>query len=769
MRRRIRIRIQGIVQGVGFRPHIYRLAQEHRILGWVRNQADGVEIEATGPAHDVAAFIEDIPAKAPPLARIVQMEVQDLPYAASTGFSIVESHQSQPRVALISPDVCVCSDCLRELRDPGDRRFRYPFINCTNCGPRYSIIRDIPYDRDKTTMAAFTMCPDCRREYHDPSNRRFHAQPNACWMCGPQVWLETPRGERVAEHDAAVITAIDHLAAGAIVAVKGLGGFHLAVVATNEEAVSRLRKRKIREEKPFAVMFPHLATVRTYCRVNEAEAQLLHSAARPIVLLARHSQRDPGLTTFASSVAPRNRLLGAFLPYTPLHCLLFDHNQFDALVMTSGNRSDEPIVTDNAEARGRLADIADYFLFHDRDIYLRCDDSVMRTINDEPKHLRRSRGFAPVPVFLREALPTVLAVGAELKNTVCLVRGHEAFLSQHIGDLENLETQRSFEQAIQHLQRVLHVEPQLIAHDLHPDYLSTQWALRQTHLPSLAVQHHHAHIASVYAERRLSGPILGLALDGTGYGGDGTIWGGEILQVAENHWERLGHLRQIPLPGGNMAAREPWRMALAYLWSLSPDHVEAEFADLLARWPAQRRQMILQLLRKRLQSPLTSSCGRLFDAMAALAGIRDVNVYEGQAAIEWEQILEEDPHAYSGSIWRADGIWIMDPLPMFAQAIPDIRSGMRPGLVSARFHNGLVALLADTVRQVAEITGLRRIALSGGVFQNAYLSSHLESRLRELDFEVYSHQELPPNDACIALGQAFVAGHWWQGRQGNDL
>jgi hydrogenase maturation protein HypF len=449
--------------------------------------------------------------------------------------------------------------------------------------------------------------------------------------------------------------------------------------------------------------------------------------------------------------------------------LLFDHNQFDALVMTSGNRSDEPIVTDNAEARGRLADIADYFLFHDRDIYLRCDDSVMRTINDEPKHLRRSRGFAPVPVFLREALPTVLAVGAELKNTVCLVRGHEAFLSQHIGDLENLETLRSFEQAIRHLQRVLHVEPQLIAHDLHPDYLSTQWALRQTHLPSLAVQHHHAHIASVYAERRLSGPILGLALDGTGYGGDGTIWGGEILQVAENHWERLGHLRQIPLPGGNMAAREPWRMALAYLWSLSPDHVEAEFADLLARWPAQRRQMILQLLRKRLQSPLTSSCGRLFDAMAALAGIRDVNVYEGQAAIEWEQILEEDPHAYSGSIWRADGIWIMDPLPMFAQAIPDIRSGMRPGLVSARFHNGLVALLADTVRQVAEITGLRRIALSGGVFQNAYLSSHLESRLRELDFEVYSHQELPPNDACIALGQAFVAGHWWQGRQGNDL
>jgi hydrogenase maturation protein HypF len=767
MKRRVHVRIQGIVQGVGFRPHVYRLAQEFQILGWVRNQADGVEIEAAGQTDDVAAFIEAIRAKAPPLARIVHLEVRDLPYEALTAFSIVETHGSQPQVALISPDVCVCSDCLDELQDRSNRRFRYPFINCTNCGPRYSIIRDIPYDRDQTTMATFTMCPECLGEYHDPSDRRFHAQPNACWTCGPQVWLESSQGERLADRDPAIAAAIDSLAAGAIVAVKGLGGFHLAVLATDEAAVSRLRSRKIREEKPFAVMFPRLSTIQSYCLVDEGEMQLLRSPQRPIVVLTRRPQDDAAATAVAPSVAPRNRMLGAFLPYTPLHHLLFDHDRFDALVLTSGNRSDEPIVTDNAEARERLGDIADYFLLHDRDIYLRCDDSVMRAFNHEPKPIRRSRGFVPVPVFLREDLPAVLAVGAELKNTICLVRGREAFVSQHIGDLENLETQRSFEQTIGHLQRILHVEPQLIAHDLHPDYLSTQWARQQTALPCVAVQHHHAHIASVYAERCLAGPVLGLALDGTGYGGDGTIWGGELLLVAEDHWERLGHLRQVPLPGGNAAAREPWRMALAYLWSLSPENVEVEFSDFLARWPEQPTQMILQMLRKELHSPLTSSCGRLFDAIAALAGIRDANVYEGQAAIEWEQVLEADDHAYSGQTGRQDGVWIMDPLPMFAQAVADIRSGLRPGLISARFHNGLAALLADALAQVAAATGLQRVALSGGVFQNAYLNTRLESLLLEAEFEVYSHQEIPPNDACISLGQAWVAGRQWQARQGT--
>ncbi len=575
MNQRVHIRIQGIVQGVGFRPHVYRLAIEHQIHGWVRNQADGVEIEALGQVDDVAAFVEELSTKAPPLARIVHQELRDLPYQDQdiSGFSILESQGSQPRVALISPDVCVCNDCLKELLDPSDRRYRYPFINCTNCGPRYTIIGDLPYDRDKTTMAAFSMCADCFREYHDPGNRRFHAQPNACWHCGPQVWIETADGKRLAERDAAIDEAINQLAGGAIVAIKGLGGFHLAVMATHEQAVNRLRSRKVREEKPFAVMFPNLGAIQEHCRVDDAEMDLLLSRVRPIVLLERRRQ-DSHAVTMAPSIAPRNRRLGAFLPYTPLHTLLFAHDRFQALVMTSGNRSDEPIATDNRESRERLRDIADFFLFHDREIYLRCDDSVLRTIVGKPTLIRRARGFAPAPVFLRESLPTVLALGAELKNTVCLVRGHEAFISQHIGDLENQETLRSFQHTIEHLQRILYVQPQLIAHDLHPDYLSTQWALQQTHLEKVGVQHHHAHIASVYAEHRLSGPVLGLALDGTGYGGDGTVWGGEILQVSEDHWERLGHLRQVPLPGGNMAAREPWRMAVSYLWSLSPDGIE---------------------------------------------------------------------------------------------------------------------------------------------------------------------------------------------------
>ncbi|HBD09599.1 MAG TPA: carbamoyltransferase HypF, partial [Syntrophobacteraceae bacterium] len=598
------------------------------------------------------------------------------------------------------------------------------------------------------------------REYHNPEDRRFHAQPNACWRCGPQVWLEAVDGTRLAERDAAIVEAVNRLAAGAILAIKGLGGFHLAVLATDEPAVSHLRSRKVREEKPFAVMFSNLDAILKYCRADPAEMDLLRSRARPIVLLERHHQNSEGVS-LAPGIAPHNRRLGALLPYSPLHTLLFAHDRFQALVMTSGNRSDEPIMTDNQESRERLRDIADAFLLHDRDIYLRCDDSVFRTIDQKPKPIRRARGFTPTPVFLRKSFPVVLAVGPELKNTVCLLRGHEAFVSQHIGDLENQETLRSFEQTIEHLQKILHVKPQLIAHDLHPDYLATQWALQQSDLPRIAVQHHHAHIASVYAEHRLSGPVLGLALDGTGYGDDGTVWGGEILQVSEDGWKRLGHLRQVPLPGGDVAAREPWRMAISYLWSLSPDDMEAQFGDLLARWPAERWRVLVQILRKELHSPLTSSCGRLFDAVAALAGIRDVNVYEGQAAIELEQLLEPCSGQYEGDLTVVNGLLLVDPLPMVTQAIADVRTGVRPGWISTRFHRALVQLFADAMAKLAGSTGLNRILLSGGVFQNAYLTEHLESRLHQSGFEVYSHLELPPNDACISLGQAFVAGHQW--------
>lgn len=752
--KRCRVRIRGMVQGVGFRPFVFQAAQSRQLGGWVRNRSDGVEIEISGPTDPIGSFVEDLSQKAPPLARIVEIEVAELPFAPLGPFQILKSCGDQPRLTLISPDVCTCPDCLRELFDPADRRYRYPFINCTNCGPRYTIIRDIPYDRDKTTMAAFPMCPSCRREYEDPLNRRFHAQPNACWECGPRVWLENPDGTLLAQEDGAVREAVDRLEQGAIVAVKGLGGFHLAVDATREEAVKRLRNRKIREEKPFAVMFPDLEAIERYCRVSQEESKLLQSMERPIVLLERRfPPSDPPL---ASGVAPRNRFLGAFLPYTPLHFLLFHESDCRALVMTSGNRSDEPIVTDNQEARERLGKIADFFLFHNRDIYIRCDDSVTRVLNGKSRCLRRARGYVPTPVFLKKSVPPVLGVGAELKNTVCLTRGSEAFLSQHIGDLENLETLRSFEHTIAHLQHILDIRPELIVHDLHPDYLSTQWALQQEDAPRMAVQHHHAHIASVIAEHRLEGPVLGLALDGAGYGADGTLWGGELLRVDGHLMTRLGHLRRVLLPGGDKAVKEPWRMALSYLRSINPERFEEDHADFLARLSPDKAQVILQMLEKRLRSPLTSSCGRLFDAVSALVGIRDQVTYEGQAAVELEQALEPDDGFYEGEVYREEESWIIDPLPIIDQLTEDMRHRTAVGMLSARFHNGLIHLLTQTVQKASTQTGLDRIALSGGVFQNRYLSQNLEAELLKEGFEVYSHEEIPPNDACIALGQAYV-------------
>jgi hydrogenase maturation protein HypF len=752
--RRIFVRIHGIVQGVGFRPHVYQLAHHHRLGGWVRNESNGVEIEASGGGDRIERFIEDITAKAPPLARIVRMEVSERPYAPLDPFAIVPSRSGLTRSALISPDVCTCRDCLDELFDPSNRRHRYPFINCTNCGPRYTIIKDIPYDRDKTTMAPFAMCESCRAEYDDPMNRRFHAQPNACWKCGPRVWLEAPGGREVCEKDEAIRQSIRHLDAGAILAVKGLGGFHLAVLATDESAVSRLRGRKIREEKPFAVMFADLDEVKRTCRVSPEEEILLGSAQRPIVLLERHS--DEASSGIAPSVAPRNRFLGAFLPYTPLHYLLFDTSPYKALVMTSGNQSDEPIAADNEEARERLREIADYFLLHDRDIYLRCDDSVSRVIRRTPRFIRRARGYVPTPVFLKEPVPSVLGVGAELKSTVCFTRGDEAFLSQHVGDLENLESLRSFELTIAHLERILEIRPQCIVHDLHPDYLSTRWAEGQTGVERLAVQHHHAHIAAVMAERKLSGPVLGLALDGTGYGPDGTVWGGEILRVDEDGFERLGHFRQVPLPGGDKAVKEPWRMAVSYLWSLYPNDIERVCRELLKGADPNKTGIIVRMLERRVNAPLTSSCGRLFDAVSSLAGLRDSVTYEGQAAIELEQAIEPEDGQYEGEVRREQGSWIVDPFPMVAELVEDVRKSRSPGVIAARFHNGMISLLAAAARKVSAETAINRIALSGGVFQNAYLLQRLEERLAAMGLQVYSHVEVPPNDACIALGQAHI-------------
>ncbi|MDR3568601.1 MAG: carbamoyltransferase HypF [Syntrophobacteraceae bacterium] len=756
------VKVRGIVQGVGFRPFIYQLAGRCRLNGWVRNQSDGVEIEVEGPPGSVATFIRSISSEHPPLARITAVETADLPYRRLEGFTIEESRAVASRSTLISPDVCTCSDCLRELFSPNDRRFRYPFINCTNCGPRYTIIKDIPYDRKNTTMARFTMCPQCLAEYGDPVNRRFHAQPNGCPQCGPQVWLEDSRRKVIATREDAVRKTTELLDAGAVVAVKGLGGFHLAVGAFDEGAVRRLRGRKVREEKPFAVMFSKLEDIALHCRLNSGEEELLQSPARPIVLLLKHRDRLGGAPRVAPSVAPKNNRLGVFLPYTPLHFLLFYGAPGRALVMTSGNRSDEPIVYENEDARLSLAGIADYFLFHDRDIFMRCDDSVAVVRGGRARCVRRARGYAPVPVFLADSCPTVLGVGAELKNTVCLTRGKSAFLSPHTGDLENLETLRSFDHSILHLERILEIRPELIVHDMHPDYLNTRWALKQRDLPVLAVQHHHAHIGAVMAENGIDGPVIGLALDGTGFGADATIWGGEVLRVDKSGFERLAHFKHVPLPGGAKAIKEPWRMALGYLWTIDPESVASRFADLLAAWPARDVPIILRMLSRGLNCPLTSSCGRLFDAAAALCGVCLRATYEGQAAIEFEQAIEPDDGCYHGKIETTSfassrgKILLIDQFPIIEALVEDLRQGVPVARIAARFHNGIVHILGEAVGAACALTGINRVALGGGVFQNGYLCDRLEKELLAMGLGVFSHAEVPPNDACISLGQAWI-------------
>jgi hydrogenase maturation protein HypF len=749
MVQRRRVSIQGIVQGVGFRPFIYQLAHRHRLYGYVANTPQGVELEIEGDEADVDQFLIDLPVNIPPLASITRMETEALPLLAYTSFEIRMSEAGAERVALISPDTAICADCLRELFDPHDRRYRYPFINCTNCGPRYTIIRDIPYDRVNTSMATFTMCDRCEREYHDPLNRRFHAQPNACWECGPRVWLTDSAGKEIPLADP-IGAAAERLKEGAVLAVKGLGGFHLAVDATQNEAVKRLRLRKRREEKPLALMSPDLEEIASYVLLGDRERDLLTQPQRAIVLVRKRPE-----SPIAPEVAPRNQYLGVMLPYTPLHYLLLAHG-FLALVMTSGNLSEEPIAIDNDEALHRLVGIADYFLFHDRDILLRSDDSVVRVTKGRVRQIRRSRGFVPVPVFLRRPVPPVLALGGELKGTICVTKEDRAFVSQHLGDLENLETLEFLELTVRHLRRILEVHPRLLVHDLHPDYLTTEVALAQKELPTLAVQHHHAHVVSAMAEHKLEGRVLGLALDGTGYGTDGRIWGGEILAADEAGFERLGHLAYVPMPGGTAAIREPWRMAVSYLRAAFGEAYLAEQAPLLRRWGRERIDLLLQMLRRQLNSPLTSSCGRLFDGVAALVGLRDRIAYEGQAAIELEQCMEPTEEFYRYEFNEAEGVLLLSPTAIFAQVAEDAVAGAPAGVVSGRFHRTLVEMFAEACRHLASRHGLTRVVCSGGVFQNVYILTNLERRLRELGLKVYTHELVPSNDGCIALGQALV-------------
>lgn len=749
------IDVTGIVQGVGFRPFVYRLAQECHLTGFIANTPAGVTIEVQGEGGRVDEFLARLQTDAPPLSKITSMAPRDADLQDDSAFQILSSRLDSPPKALISPDVAACADCLREMMNPRDRRFRYPFINCTNCGPRFTIIRDIPYDRARTSMASFKMCGACQQEYDDPTNRRFHAQPNACWDCGPQLQLWSADGSRmdVAEPIREAAKLLDR---DAIVAVKGLGGFHLACKARSETAVNLLRERKRRVEKPFAVMFRRVEDVERFCVVDDDARKVLLSFERPIVLLPRKPD-----CPLASGIAPQNRFLGVFLPYTPLHHLLFASGRFDALVMTSANLSEEPIAIDNDEAVRRLHGIADAYLVHDREILRRCDDSVVRIAGGRMQQLRRSRGFVPAPVPIERKVESILAVGGELKNTICIVRGQEAFLSQHIGDLENLESYKFFEEAVQHLQRILEVHPKILAYDLHPDYFSTKWALAQSGMQRVGVQHHHAHIAACMAENHLDGKVIGIALDGTGYGTDGAIWGGEVLVADYSGFDRAAHFEYIPLPGGAAAIHEPWRTAVSYLSKHHGLELNGLNLPFLQSIDPRRLQIVQQMIDREIHAPRTSSCGRLFDAVAAVAGVRSVVNYEAQAAIELEMAAHDstDEGAYPFDLAPDGANWQIGTRSLFEWLLRDIQRGERVEDISRRFHIGLANVFVELAENLRERSKLNRVCLSGGCFQNLLLFQLLLDGLRAKSFEVYFHSEVPAGDGGISLGQALVAAH----------
>jgi hydrogenase maturation protein HypF len=773
-----KIHITGIVQGVGFRPFVFTQAVQKGLTGWVCNTSAGVDIEVTGAPVDISLFIQTLKSEAPPLARIDSIDVQQISLKAYDTFEIVDSKTVSDAFQPISPDIGICPDCLKELFDPQDRRYRYPFINCTNCGPRLTIIEDIPYDRPNTTMRDFAMCPDCLAEYNDPTNRRFHAQPIACPVCGPQVWLEyaingNKRRKKVSRGDDAIRDIQKLLLSGKIVAIKGLGGFHLACDATNPKAVAELRRRKLRVDKPFALMMLDIATIEEHCLLTDADRELLESRQGPIVLLPRKES-----SSVAVEVAPHQITLGVMLPYTPLHYLLFapsENRKISArrigpfvmppLVMTSGNISEEPIAIKNEEALERLFRLSDAYLLHDRPIRTRCDDSVLRTFHEETFPIRRSRGYAPFPVYLASKAPSLLAVGGELKNTFCITRDRYAFLSHHIGDMENVETYQSFLDGIAHYESLFRIKPEAIAYDLHPNYLATRYAYERSEREGLSlfgVQHHHAHIASCMAEHSLptGQPVIGIAFDGTGYGEDGCIWGGEFLLVDYQSFKRIAHLKYIPLPGGDAAIRKPARIALAYLWANGLDW-DPELHPVAALC-AEERSILKSQLELKINSPLTSSMGRFFDAVASLCGIRQVVNYEAQAAIEFEALADPEETAEYGYILESGNnpaveSYQIDPAPIIDAVITDLNNNIKPSIISGRIHNTLARMVYKVSDQIRKDYAVDQVVLSGGVWQNLTLLHHTIALLTSEKFKVYVHRQVPANDGGLALGQAVVA------------
>lgn len=759
---RRRICLRGVVQGVGFRPFVYKLANRIGIRGFVLNSSSGVTIEAEGTAQTLGEFEEAL-ASPPPLARVAEISVADLEPLGDNSFEIRESLPAEGDFALVSPDVATCDGCLRDINDPANRRFAYPFTNCTNCGPRYTIIRDIPYDRPATTMAEFRMCADCETEYHGATTRRFHAQPNACPSCGPRVVLgKAGAGFPAAnaynsnESGLSVFRNVRQLLReGAIVAAKGLGGFQLACDAQNQVSVRELRRRKKRSDKPFALMTRDVSAVEHICMLSDTDRELLLSPQRPIVILNRREEAG-----IAADVAPGNHTLGVMLAYTPLHFLLFaerpsDPSEFTALVMTSGNISDEPIVISNQEACRRLQSVADYFLFHNRDIHMRVDDSVARTYEGRSRILRRSRGYVPQTIDLGARVTELLACGAELKNTFSLTKDHYAILSQHIGDLENYETLEFFNETLANLKKLFRVEPQAVAHDLHPLYMSTRFAA-ELPISDIGVQHHHAHIASCMAENHIRDRVIGVAFDGTGYGTDGQIWGGEFLVADFSSFERHAHFNYVPLPGGDAAVKQTWRAALSWLRAACGSDIPGDL-PIFREISSRNIELVSRMSDRGINSVFTSSCGRLFDAVASIIGLRHEVTFEGQAAIELEMQTQPGIHdAYSFDL-QSTGPLQIDMRPAIREIVREVQEQTSAGVIAARFHNTVAEIIAEVCRRIRESEKLNRVCLSGGTFQNLYLLNRATALLRNLGFEVFLHSAVPPNDGGISLGQAVVA------------
>jgi hydrogenase maturation protein HypF len=753
---RRRIKVRGVVQGVGFRPTVYKLASVHHLNGYVFNTSSDVTIIVEGVLSDIESFVDNLEQVAPPQSHIESISVEEEPVKGFEQFSIEASRVQDQEYQLISPDIATCPQCEREIFDPSDRRYQYPFTNCTNCGPRFTIIEDMPYDRKNTTMRTFTMCPQCLKEYNDINDRRFHAQPNACPGCGPALQLTDSSGKSVAGDPLSL--SADLLRQGNILAIKGLGGFLLACDATDDAAVALLRQRKRRRFKPLAVMMACIDDVEKYCHVSEKENALLVSSQAPIVLLKTRLSSS----ILSSQVAPNTTSLGVMLPYTPLHHLLL-RKADRPLVMTSGNMSEEPIAAGNDEALQRLSGIADYFLMHNRDICSRYDDSVTMVVSSGTQIIRRARGLAPYPVKLPFNAGMVLACGAETKNSFCITRDNNAFLSQHIGDLENIETLDHFEDTLKLYKKIFRIEPEIIAYDMHPEYLATKYALdliQSAGMKGAAVQHHHAHIVSCMVDNGIQEPVIGVAFDGTGYGEDGTLWGGEFLLADYSGYKRLAHFEYVPLPGGKAAIVKPYRMALSYLFKVFGDVTLKLELPFLKGIDNDEITLFKRQIDRKINTPQTSSCGRLFDAVSALLDLRKEADYEGQAAVELESIAElNDCGGYPFDVIEKDGIKVVSFDRMFRSMIDDMNHKRPASYIAGRFHETVAEVVLAVCRMLVEKTGINRIALSGGVFQNCLLLELTIKKLEEEGMTVLVHHDVPANDGGIALGQA-VIGHF---------